>query len=388
MIITNASAFIDGRFTPSDLLIRDERIFEIHPASAQNFTYIFNDERINLHGAKLYPGFIDLQINGCGGIIYNDDTSTERISYMRDINFKSGTTTFLPTLVTTSDKNIAAAVDQMFEYHRGHGRYNVPGIHIEGPFISERKSGIHNKKYIRHFTDENLEFFLANHEQIAMLTLSVEQFTEEQLRILAECGITLSIGHSSCTYDECIGYLGNNNFIRNATHLYNAMTVLSGGRNPGVAEAVFDSEIYAGIIADLCHVHPALIRSARKILGDHLYLVTDALASACAPEGFRSFRFCDKQLYVRENGFCADENGTLGGSSLTMNMGIKNLIQTCGISEKDAIEMATVIPARAINMDRDLGSIKTGKIASFTVLDDNYDCMMTISQGKVVFQKK
>ena len=154
MIIINANAFLDAmEFRMSDLIIENGKIIRILPAGSAD---PFEPEVINLQGAKLYPGFIDLQINGCGGIIYNDAPTAEKISYMQEINSRSGTTTFLPTLVTTTAENIDFAIDEMRKFQDLHGRLSVPGIHIEGPFISPAKSGIHNKANIRRFTDEKL----------------------------------------------------------------------------------------------------------------------------------------------------------------------------------------------------------------------------------------
>ncbi len=384
MIIINANAFLDAmEFRMSDLIIENGKIIRILPAGSAD---PFEPEVINLQGAKLYPGFIDLQINGCGGIIYNDAPTAEKISYMQEINSRSGTTTFLPTLVTTTAENIDFAIDEMRKFQDLHGRLSVPGIHIEGPFISPAKSGIHNKANIRRFTDEKLAQFTAAHRQIAMLTLSPEQFTVKQLESLAASGITLSLGHTACSYEQCIPLLGADKCIHNATHLYNAMSITASARTPGASDAVLDSGIYAGIIADLCHVHPALIRNARRCLGNRLYLVTDALASAGAPADFKSFSFCGKTMYVKDEGFCADENGTLGGSSLTMNIGLRNLIESCGFSENDAINMATVIPAQTVGLDDRLGSISEGKEANLTVLDSEYNCRLTVCHGEILYR--
>ena len=249
MIIINANAFLDAmEFRMSDLIIENGKIIRILPAGSAD---PFEPEVINLQGAKLYPGFIDLQINGCGGIIYNDAPTAEKISYMQEINSRSGTTTFLPTLVTTTAENIDFAIDEMRKFQDLHGRLSVPGIHIEGPFISPAKSGIHNKANIRRFTDEKLAQFTAAHRQIAMLTLSPEQFTVKQLESLAASGITLSLGHTACSYEQCIPLLGADKCIHNATHLYNAMSITASARTPGASDAVLDSGIYAGIILQL-----------------------------------------------------------------------------------------------------------------------------------------
>ena len=351
MIIINANAFLDAmEFRMSDLIIENGKIIRILPAGSAD---PFEPEVINLQGAKLYPGFIDLQINGCGGIIYNDAPTAEKISYMQEINSRSGTTTFLPTLVTTTAENIDFAIDEMRKFQDLHGRLSVPGIHIEGPFISPAKSGIHNKANIRRFTDEKLAQFTAAHRQIAMLTLSPEQFTVKQLESLAASGITLSLGHTACSYEQCIPLLGADKCIHNATHLYNAMSITASARTPG---------------------------------GNRLYLVTDALASAGAPADFKSFSFCGKTMYVKDEGFCADENGTLGGSSLTMNIGLRNLIESCGFSENDAINMATVIPAQTVGLDDRIGSISEGREANLTVLDSEYNCRLTVCHGEILYR--
>ena len=159
------------------------------------------------------------------------------------------------------------------------------------------------------------------------------------------------------------------------------MTPTHNGREPGVVGAVYDRpETYAGIIVDGQHVHPANVRLAHQILGERLCLVTDATAAAGAPDGISRFDFCGTPVFCRQ-GRCQDQNGTLGGSALTMIEGVKNLVQMVGLPLTEALRMASLYPARAIGRANQLGSIAVGKIANLVVFDENYRVTATLEQG-------
>lgn len=388
-VILNASAFVNSYgFKNVDLAINNGCIEAISTVGSIEYTNVH--KYIDLNGNRLYPGFIDLQVNGCGGYTYNDDPSFELLLKMEEINHQTGTTTFLPTLVTSSKEKLEYAISQMEEYHALYldkAKTSIPGVHLEGPFISKDKKGIHNSNYIRSCTDQDLAYLIEHKNAIGELTISPDQFSMEQIKELYAQGLNLSIGHTNLTYDQALDYIGEDHYINNATHLYNAMSMRKNARDLGVSEAIFEKNIYAGIIADLNHVHPTLIKTAANILKGHLYLVTDALASAHAPSSFKEFQFCEQQLFVNQNGYCANKDGTLGGSSLTMNIGFKNLIKYCNISEENAVEMVSSIPAKILGIDHLVGSIEVGKVANLTVLaQESYDCILTIKNGEIVYK--
>lgn len=222
-----------------------------------------------------------------------------------------------------------------------------------------------------------IELICANTEIIAKVTLAPELNNPEHIRRLKAAGVVVSIGHTNATYKEARkGFEAGISF---ATHLFNAMTPMV-GREPGVVGAIYDTpEVYAGIIADGFHVDYANIRIAHKIKGDKLVLVTDATAPAGA--NMDHFIFVGKKVYYRE-GKCVDENGTLGGSALTMIEAVQNTVEHAGIALDEALRMATLYPASAIGVEERLGRIRTGMVANLTVFDRDFNVKATVVNGQ------
>ncbi|TVO37647.1 N-acetylglucosamine-6-phosphate deacetylase [Vibrio algivorus] len=333
-------------------------------------------ETYDLQGANLSPGFIDLQLNGCGGVMLNDEVTADTMHIMHKANLKSGCTSFLPTLITSSDEDMQQAISAAREYQQRYQNQSL-GLHLEGPYLNVLKKGIHRPDFIRKSDDEMIQTICDNHDVIAKVTLAPEQNEPEHIQRLRDAGIVVSIGHTNATYQEA--RQGFANGITFATHLFNAMTPMV-GREPGVVGAIYDtSEVYAGIIADGFHVDYANIRIAHKIKGDKLVLVTDATAPAGAD--MDHFIFVGKKVYYRD-GKCVDENGTLGGSALTMIEAVQNTVEHVGIALDEALRMATLYPARAIGVERQLGEIKPGMVANLTVFDRDFKVKATIVNGQ------
>ena len=341
-------------------------------------------ETRDVDGALIAPGFIDLQLNGCGGVQFNDDpaaVSVETLKTMQKANEKSGCTSFLPTLITSSDELMKRAVEVMRAW-LSQNRHQALGLHLEGPWLNPIKKGTHNPDFIRKPEKELVDFLCENADVISKITLAPEQVSSDVIRQLSAAGIVISAGHSHATYDEA--RRGISAGISFATHLYNAMPTTS-GREPGLIGALFDSpDIWCGVIADGLHVHFANIRNAKRIKGDKLILVTDATAPAGA--NIDQFVFAGKTIYYR-NGLCVDENGTLSGSSLTMIEAVKNSVEHIGIALDEALRMATLYPARAMGIDAQLGSIAAGKVANLTVFTRDYKITRTIVNGDEVFSE-
>ncbi len=327
----------------------------------------------------IVPSFTDLQVNGCGGVMFNSAPEVDTLQIMYETCLRSGTTTFLPTLVTSSRETMISALEAVRQFHRRHGRRHLPGAHLEGPFISPAKSGIHDQKHIRHLDEATLELLLEYAPEIAMLTLSPEMATPEQMAALQEAGIILSLGHSACPYDTALPLLSR--YFRCATHLYNAMTLIPNGRDPGMLCAASAAGLYAGIIADGFHVHPDLVRLAFRIFGSRLCLVTDALASAGAPADLGPFEFCGKTVYPRPEGYCSDENGTLAGSSLTMDQGVRILASKCGLTLEEALNAASAVPAEILGLTGQ-GRITDDVQCDLTLLDADLNAAGVISGGE------
>ncbi|WP_312949637.1 N-acetylglucosamine-6-phosphate deacetylase [Superficieibacter sp.] len=338
-------------------------------------------EQRSLDGAIVSPGFIDVQLNGCGGVQFNDTAeavSVETLEIMQRANEKSGCTSYLPTLITTSDDLMKQGVRVMREYLAKHP-HQALGLHLEGPWLNIVKKGTHNPQFVRMPDAALVDFLCANADVITKITLAPEQVAPEVISKLAASGIVVSAGHSNATVKEAKrGFRAGITF---ATHLYNAMPYIS-GREPGLIGAIFDEpDVWCGIIADGLHVDYVNIRNAKRLKGDKLCLVTDATAPAGAD--IDQFIFAGKTIYYR-NGLCVDENGTLSGSSLTMIEGVRNLVEHVNIALDEALRMATLYPARAIGVDKQLGSIAPGMVANLTAFTRDYKIIKTIVNGNEV----
>lgn len=340
-----------------------------------------NVEQRSVNGAILAPGFIDVQLNGCGGVQFNDTAeavTVETLEIMQRANEKSGCTNFLPTLITTCDDLMKQGVRVMREYLAKHPNQAL-GLHLEGPWLNIVKKGTHNPSFVRKPDAELVQFLCDNADVITKVTLAPEMVDPAVITQLANAGIVVSAGHSNATAKEArIGFRAGISF---ATHLFNAMPYMS-GREPGLTGAILDAnEIYCGIIADGLHVDYINIRNAKRLKGDKLCLVTDATAPAGA--NIEQFIFAGKTIYYR-NGLCVDENGTLSGSSLTMIEGVRNLVNHANIALDEVLRMATLYPARAIGVDKHLGSIAPGKVANLTAFTHDFKIIKTIVNGNEV----
>ena len=340
-----------------------------------------NVEQRSVNGAILAPGFIDVQLNGCGGVQFNDTpeaVTVETLEIMQKANEKSGCTNYLPTLITTSDDLMKQGIRVMREYLAKHPNQAL-GLHLEGPWLNLVKKGTHNPSFVRKPDAELVKFLCDNADVITKVTLAPEMVAPEVITALANAGIVVSAGHSNATAQEArVGFRAGITF---ATHLFNAMPYMS-GREPGLTGAILDAnEIYCGIIADGLHVDYINIRNAKRLKGDKLCLVTDATAPAGAD--IDQFIFAGKTIYYR-NGLCVDENGTLSGSSLTMIEGVRNLVEHANIALDEVLRMATLYPARAIGVEKRLGSIAPGKVANLTAFTHDFKIIKTIVNGNEV----
>ena len=307
---------------------------------------------LDLQGHNLTAGFIDLQLNGCGGVMFNDQTSVETLEIMQATNLKSGCTSFLPTFITAPDEGIKSAVKIMREYLNKH-KNQALGLHIEGPYLSIEKKGVHRPEYIREISPEMKDFLCENADVITKLTNATYDVAKAAFR-------------KGATF---------------ATHLHNAMSPVSSGRAMGVVGAVLDSDIYTGIIVDGVHVDFGNVRLDKKVKGDKLCIVTDSLAAAGAGPELETFTFVGKTIYVKE-GRCYDGNGTIAGASITMMESIKNAVEYVEIPLAEAIRMSNLYPARAIGVDDRLGSVEAGKVANLAVFTNDYQVIGTVVNGE------
>ncbi|WP_312081074.1 N-acetylglucosamine-6-phosphate deacetylase [Pantoea septica] len=380
-------ALVNGRiYTGHEILdnhavvIADGLIERVCPRDALPADIALRD----VSGALIAPGFIDLQLNGCGGVQFNDDIdalSVETLEIMQRANEKSGCTSFLPTLITSSDELMKRAIDTMRAYKRKH-QHQALGLHLEGPWLNKAKKGTHNPDLIRLPDAALVRYLCDNADVITKVTLAPENAGAAVIRQLTQAGIIVSAGHSNATYDEAkAGFRAGVTF---ATHLYNAMPAFA-GREPGLIGALFDApDVYCGIIADGLHVHYANVRNAKRIKGNKLVLVTDATAPAGAE--IDKFIFAGKTIYYR-NGLCVDENGTLSGSAITMIESVRNAVEHVGIALDEALRMATLYPAQAMGVEKQLGTVEAGKVANLTVFTRDFNITKTFVNGDDVLSE-
>lgn len=335
-------------------------------------------ENIKIHhfkDATLVPGFIDLQVNGGGGVMFNQETTFEGIAKICSAHRNYGTTHLLPTLISDSKTQITNAL-RATQLAISKGINEVLGVHLEGPWLNQIKKGAH---------DSNL-FHSPSHTEISnypwltngkvLCTVAPEMLSIEQLQILKQHDIIIFAGHSDATFNEFLSE--KSSLISGFTHLFNAMSPLT-GREPGVVGAAFSlNHAACSIIADGIHVHPSNILNAHKIKPhSKLFLVTDAMASVGSLNN--SFLLNGEEITV-ENNTLINEQGNLAGAHIGMDASVANLIKW-GIEEGEAYRMAGYYPAKAINVDDKLGLIQPGYQASLTLLSSDNTCIATYVNG-------
>lgn len=307
-----------------------------------------SDRVCDLEGDIVSPGYVDLQVNGGDGIMFNDDPSVATLARIAGAHRRLGTYCLLPTLITDSVDKTAAAIDaaQRAIASRVAG---IAGLHLEGPHISVARKGAHDDQYIRPMDTADLHMLLDARRQLPVLKITVapENVTSEQVSTLADAGVLVSLGHTNADFDTCKHYIKAG--ARCATHLFNAMSQL-GNREPGLVGAALESpELSAGLIADGIHVHSTCMRIAcqAKAGPGRIYLVSDAMAVAGSER--REF-FLDGRRISRANGRLTLDDGTLAGADLNLTTAIRVLKEEVGVPLQLALQAATSVPASLIDV--------------------------------------
>ncbi len=356
-----------------DIAIADGIVTSARPATTAAAHRV-----IDLDGGWLLPGFVDTQVNGGGGVLFNDQVDVEAIAAIGAAHARFGTTAFLPTLISDTPAQIAAAlaaVDAAIDQ----GVPGVVGIHIEGPFINEVKRGIHEAHRIRRLDADTLATLTALHRGRVMLTLAPELCDEDDIRTLVRHGVIVSAGHSDATYDEAQRAIGAG--LTGFTHLFNAMSPLH-HREPGAVGAAFDSDAYCGLIVDDVHLHPAVVRLAVRAKGkDRIMLVTDAMPSVGTDVS--EFTLQGKRIAVKD-GVCIFEDGTLAGTHLDMASALRKTVEVTGLSVPDVSLMASATPAAFLSLQDRIGAIAPGQRADWVWLDPALAPRATWIGGKIV----
>ncbi|EJN6961877.1 TPA: N-acetylglucosamine-6-phosphate deacetylase [Photobacterium damselae] len=374
--ITNVNVFDGVEIHHNQIIIIENDTITRVISNNETMDMQLPDVQIDGKGYLATAGFIDLQLNGCGGVLLNTDPSLKTLDIMNKTNLKTGTTQFLPTFITSDQQameNIVSIVGEL-DQPETHG---VLGLHLEGPFISIEKKGAHRQEFIRELDLPTARFFAQNADKIRVLTVAPENTSQEAIDIVRNAGITVSLGHTNATYAQVC----EKNGLEMATHLYNAMTPL-GSREPGVVGYIFDKKPHAGIIVDGIHADYPSVRIAHQLMGEKLFMVTDAVTPAGTD--MTEYDMAGVKAYVT-NGKCHYEDGTIAGAAITMIEGVRNLIQHVGLSREEALRMASLYPAKAIKIDDSYGKIAEGYKANIVLLNDNNQVEHIFQMGRQEF---
>ena len=364
------TALVNGRVLAGKTLLSDhtvllagDRIEAVLPANDAGCAGV---PRVDLDGKILLPGFIDVQVNGGGGVLFNDDPSLESIRAIGAAHRRYGTTGFLPTLISDDLDTIARALGAV-QAAIDAGVPGVLGIHIEGPFLNGARRGVHEARHLRLLEPGLLSLLSSLRAGRTVLTLAPEITTPQMIAKLAGAGILVSAGHSNATFAETTTAIAHG--LRGFTHLFNAMAPLA-PREPGIVGAALDDpNTWCGIIVDGHHVDPVMLKLAMRCKRhDRFMLVTDGMPAvgSTAP----SFQLQGRTIRVVD-GVCRDEHGTLAGTALDMGAAVRNSVSMLGLELAEAAHMASQYPAEFLGLDRDLGVIAAGKRANLTLLDAN-----------------
>jgi len=360
----NLQLISDGYIARSKaILIGGDKIIEVIDEAAipQNI------ETINLNGANVAPGLIDLQVYGSGGKLFGGKHQADALQQMESDFIAQGTTGFFATLGTNTPEIFEEAIAAAKTYHDTCAG-NFLGLHLEGPFLNPLRKGAHSEKLIRKSSLAEVQRWIENGSGvIKMITIAPELQDQEVINYLNDHGVILSSGHSNATYQQGKSFL--NNPIKAVTHLYNAMPQMH-HREPGYIPAIFEEKPYTSIVADGIHVDFAMIRLAKRELGDKLFLITDAVTTTTNGTYQHQLK---GDRYVMPD-------GTLSGSCLTMLKAVQNCVEYCGIGLAEAINMASLYPAQLASLPKN-GKIEAGFDADLIIFNDAFEVQATLFKG-------
>jgi N-acetylglucosamine-6-phosphate deacetylase len=374
------TALVNGRILSGERIVSGQTV--LISAGRIEDVVVSDDPRcreaapVDLQGQILLPGFIDVQVNGGGGVLFNDDPSPESIRAIGSAHRRFGTTGFLPTLISddldTIGQAIAAVQASLDAQLPG-----ALGIHIEGPFLNWARRGVHDPKHLRRLDNAVISLLCSLRGGRTVLTLAPEMTTTDMIAQLSSSGILISAGHSDANFAQTSAAIAHG--VRGFTHLFNAMAPLA-PREPGiVGAALYDDSTWCGIIVDGHHVDPVMLKLALRCKRhDRFMLVTDAMPPVGSPQP--SFVLQGRTIHVKD-GVCRDENGVLAGTGLDMATAVRNAVSLLGLELAEAARMASEYPAAFLGLGRELGRIAPGYRANLALLDDALQVRRTWIEG-------
>lgn len=367
----------NGRILVSDafhddlaVVVNDGRIAAVAPTSVLRIAFPEAESR-DLNGDLLVPGYIDTQVNGGGGVLFNDAPTVETITRIGVAHRRFGTTGFLPTLISDDLSVIDRAIDAV-EQAMAEGVPGVLGIHIEGPFLNIARKGIHDPTKFRTLDNEAVRLLTRMKTGRTLITLAPEMTTPDMIAALVQGGAVVAAGHTDADYATIRAALDAG--VTGFTHLFNAMSPLA-SREPGVVGAALENvSAWAGIIVDGHHVDPVVLKLALRCRpADRFMLVTDAMPSVNAPhlgDGDEHFYLQGRRISVKD-GACLDERGVLAGSDLDMAAAVRNTRDLLGLDLASAVMMASAAPAAFLGLERQRGRIAPGYAADLLILNND-----------------
>ena len=334
-------------------------------------------QKRDLGGNLLLPGFIDSQVNGGGGVLFNDAPGVDAIRAIGAAHRKFGTTGFLPTLIS-ADLEVVAKAIAAAQAALAAGVPGVLGIHIEGPFLNVERKGIHDSEKFRELDPAAIKLLSSLQGGRTLVTLAPEMTTPAMIRKLADAGVVVSAGHTNATYQQIRAALTEG--LTGFTHLFNAMSQLT-GREPGVVGAALDDpDSWCGIIVDGEHTDPVVLRiSMRCKRHDRFMLVTDAMPGVGTNN--KSFLIGGRKITVAGN-LCLDEDGRLAGSNIDMASCVRNAVCLLGLPLSEAVRMASQYPAEFLGLGHEVGRIAPGYKANLVLADEQLQVLDTWIDGQ------
>jgi N-acetylglucosamine-6-phosphate deacetylase len=368
--VLRGQALVEGQC----VLLEGGRILDIVP---ENHPSTRGASRRDLRGNMLLPGFIDSQVNGGGGVLFNDSPSVEAIRQIGLAHRRFGTTGFMPTLISADLDVVARAIAAA----RAAIEARVPGvlgIHIEGPFLNVERKGVHDPAKLRELDVSAVGLLTSLGTGRTLVTLAPEMTKPQIIQRLAAAGVIVSAGHTNATYAEVVAALHHG--LTGFTHLFNAMSQLT-GREPGVVGAALENlDSWCGIIVDGQHLSPVVLRLAMRCKpSSRFMLVTDAMPSVGTDA--RSFKLEGRDITV-SGSVCFDEDGRLAGSNIDMASCVRNAVNQLGVSLPEAARMASLHPAEFLGLSHELGRIERGYRANLVLADDKLNVLETWIEGQ------